>query len=187
MGPRRSRNSLVNRNRSGAAGRTFHYSVRGVGPHGLRCVPGLRGCHSAPWPGNGSLLTIFTGSLFAFGYPHEVFSRLDIELLGGLVANQVVCLPHLPQTHCSGVQALLQRPGYDLFLSYNSADHSIVEEVAHKLADAGIAILAKAARGEVPGSDLQRHFDSVRIADCSTFERTMLHFSLVGKSPLKGS
>ena len=27
---------------------------------------------------------------------------------------------------------------YDLFLSYNSADHSIVEEVAHKLADAGL-------------------------------------------------
>src|ERR1700756_5060288 len=26
---------------------------------------------------------------------------------------------------------------YDLFLSYNSADHRIVEEVAHKLADAG--------------------------------------------------
>ena len=27
---------------------------------------------------------------------------------------------------------------YDLFLSYNSADHRIVEEVAHKLADAGL-------------------------------------------------
>jgi TIR domain len=26
---------------------------------------------------------------------------------------------------------------YDLFLSYNSVDHRIVEEVAHKLADAG--------------------------------------------------
>ena len=26
---------------------------------------------------------------------------------------------------------------YDLFLSYNSADHRIVEEVAHKLAEAG--------------------------------------------------
>jgi TIR domain len=149
---------------------------------------------------------------------------------------------------------------YDLFLSYNSADHRIVEEVAHKLADAGlkelfldrwnlligtrwrpmlekalgsskavaifvgpgemgswqqkevdialdlqskspnypvipvllpgcepplgflgqltwvdfrsqaldvgIAILAKAARGEEPGSDLQRHFDSVRASIC---------------------
>ena len=27
---------------------------------------------------------------------------------------------------------------YDLFLSYNSADHRIVEEVAHKLVDAGL-------------------------------------------------
>jgi hypothetical protein len=27
---------------------------------------------------------------------------------------------------------------YDLFLSYNSADHRIVEEVAHKLANAGL-------------------------------------------------
>jgi hypothetical protein len=27
---------------------------------------------------------------------------------------------------------------YDLFLSYNSGDHKIVEEVAHKLADAGV-------------------------------------------------
>jgi hypothetical protein len=27
---------------------------------------------------------------------------------------------------------------YDLFLSYNSADHKIVEEIAHKLADAGL-------------------------------------------------
>ena len=27
---------------------------------------------------------------------------------------------------------------YDLFLSYNSLDHRIVEEVAHRLADAGL-------------------------------------------------
>jgi hypothetical protein len=157
---------------------------------------------------------------------------------------------------------------YDLFLSYNSADHRIVEEVAHKLADAGlkelfldrwnlligtrwrpmlekalgsskavaifvgpgemgswqqrevdialdfqskspnfpvipvllpdcepplgflgqltwvdfrsqalylgIAILAKAARGEEPGSDLQRHFDSVRASICPY--RGLLYF-----------
>jgi len=149
---------------------------------------------------------------------------------------------------------------YDLFLSYNSVDHRIVEEVAHKLADAGlkelfldrwnlligtrwrpmlekalgsskavaifvgpgemgswqqrevdialdlqsksanfpvipvllpgcepplgflrqltwvdlrsqalslgIATLAKAARGEPPGPDLQKHFDSVRASIC---------------------
>ena len=157
---------------------------------------------------------------------------------------------------------------YDIFLSYNSADHRIVEEVAHKLADAGlkelfldrwnlligtrwrpmlekalgsskavaifvgpgemgswqqrevdialdlqskspnfpvipvllpdcepplgflgqltwvdfrsqaldvgIAILAKAARGEEPGSDLQRHFDSVRASICPY--RGLLYF-----------
>ena len=27
---------------------------------------------------------------------------------------------------------------YDLFLSYNSADHRFVEEIAHKLADVGL-------------------------------------------------
>jgi hypothetical protein len=30
----------------------------------------------------------FTGSLLAFGHPHEVFSRFDIELLSALVADQ---------------------------------------------------------------------------------------------------
>src|SRR6516164_1191283 len=30
---------------------------------------------------------------------------------------------------------------YDLFLSYNSADHGIVTEVEHKLADAGLKVL----------------------------------------------
>jgi type II secretory pathway predicted ATPase ExeA len=157
---------------------------------------------------------------------------------------------------------------YDLFLSYNSADHRIIEEVAHKLADVGlkelfldrwnlligtrwrpmlekalgcskavaifvgpgemgswqqrevdialdlqsksanfpvipvllpgcepplgflgqltwvdlrgqaldvgIAILAKAARGEEPGPDLQRHFDSVRASICPY--RGLLYF-----------
>jgi hypothetical protein len=35
------------------------------------------------------LFTIFTGSLLAFGHPHEVFSRFDIELLSGLVADAI--------------------------------------------------------------------------------------------------
>jgi hypothetical protein len=39
-----------------------------------------RGLHSL-------LLTIFTGSLFAFGHPHKVFSRLDVKLLRSLVAD----------------------------------------------------------------------------------------------------
>jgi hypothetical protein len=34
---------------------------------------------------------------------------------------------------------------YDLFLSYNSADHRIIEEVAHKLADAGLKELFRRA------------------------------------------
>jgi hypothetical protein len=33
------------------------------------------------------LLTIFTGSLFAFGHPHKVFSRLKVKLLRSLVAD----------------------------------------------------------------------------------------------------
>jgi hypothetical protein len=33
------------------------------------------------------LLTIFTGSLFAFGHPHKVFSRLNVKLLRSLVAK----------------------------------------------------------------------------------------------------
>jgi hypothetical protein len=40
--------------------------------------------------------------------------------------------------------------------------------------DVGIAILAKAARGEEPGSDLQRHFDSVRASIC--LYRGLLYF-----------
>jgi hypothetical protein len=40
--------------------------------------------------------------------------------------------------------------------------------------DLGIIILAKAARGEAPGPDLQRHFDSVRASICPY--RGLLHF-----------
>src|ERR1700693_4359113 len=40
--------------------------------------------------------------------------------------------------------------------------------------DRGIAILIKAARGEAPGPDLQRHFDSVRASICPY--RGLLHF-----------
>jgi hypothetical protein len=40
--------------------------------------------------------------------------------------------------------------------------------------DVGIAILAKAARGEEPGPDLQRHLDSVRASICPY--RGLLHF-----------
>jgi hypothetical protein len=62
---------------------------------------------------------------------------------------------------------------YDHFLSYNSTDHTLVEEIARKswgeqldVLDRGIAILIEGARGKVLGPDLQKHLDPVRASIC---------------------
>jgi len=47
-------------------------------------------------------------------------------------------------------------------------------DLRSQVLDQGIAILAKAARGEAPGPDLQKHLDSVRSSICPY--RGLLHF-----------
>jgi hypothetical protein len=47
-------------------------------------------------------------------------------------------------------------------------------DLRSEVLDRGIAILIKAARGEAPGPDLQRHFDFVRASICPY--RGLLHF-----------
>ena len=49
------------------------------------------------------------GALLSLGYKHEVFGRFDVQLLAGLVANQILVLSAL------GAAALFRRTGYNLF------------------------------------------------------------------------
>src|ERR1700687_1610112 len=55
------------------------------------------------------LFTSFAGTLLAFGHPHEVFSRFDIELLSSLVADQCSLFATL------AADALLRGTSNDLF------------------------------------------------------------------------
>jgi hypothetical protein len=47
-------------------------------------------------------------------------------------------------------------------------------DLRSQVLDRGIAILIKAARGEAPGPDLQKHLDAVRVSICPY--RGLLHF-----------
>jgi hypothetical protein len=61
-------------------------------------------------------------------------------------------------------------------------------DLRNQTLDLGTAILAKAARGEPPGADLQQHLDSVRAFICPYrgllhFREEDAHYSLVAMSP----
>ena len=61
-------------------------------------------------------------------------------------------------------------------------------DLRSQVLDREIAILIKAARGEAPGPDLQKHFDSVRASICPyRGGRKMLSFSSAAKPRLINS
>jgi hypothetical protein len=62
-----------------------------------------------------------------------IVSATERCLLGGSLS-----VNHFPKKKTKARLMAPTASNYDLFLSYNSADHRIVQEVAHKLAEAGL-------------------------------------------------